>query len=138
MVRGQRVGVSEPSTTAGKVCDGSPMSTRLPLLSAETWATSCPHGKIHPKLGNLMTSALLLLIYSDFLGGALEVPNGNEVIPIANAMMERFDTVIATQDWHPARHGSFASTHDKPQRSDRSTWSTQVLVRSLCARDSRC
>ena len=71
----------------------------------------------NPKLGNLMTSALLLIdIQHDFLhGGALAVPNGNEVIPIANAMMERFDTVIATQDWHPAGHGSFASTHAKSQ-----------------------
>ena len=64
-----------------------------------------------------MTPALLLIdIQHDFLkGGALEVPNGNEVIPIANAMMNRFDTVIATQDWHPAGHGSFASTHNKEQ-----------------------
>ena len=64
-----------------------------------------------------MTSALLLIdIQHDFLnGGALEVPNGNEIIPVANAMIERFDTVIATQDWHPAGHGSFASSHSKPQ-----------------------
>ena len=64
-----------------------------------------------------MTSALLLIdIQHDFLhGGALEVPNGNEVIAVANAMIERFDTIIATQDWHPSGHGSFASTHGKPQ-----------------------
>ena len=43
----------------------------------------------------------------------MEVPNGNEVIPIANAMMKRFEMVVATQDWHPAGHGSFASTHHK-------------------------
>ena len=62
-----------------------------------------------------MTSALVLIdIQHDFLeGGALEVPNGNEVIPIANAMMKRFEMVVATQDWHPAGHGSFASTHHK-------------------------
>ena len=64
-----------------------------------------------------MTPALLLIdIQHDFLnGGSLEVPNGNEVIPIANAMMPQFDIVIATQDWHPAGHGSFASTHNKEQ-----------------------
>ena len=64
-----------------------------------------------------MTSALLLIdIQHDFLeGGALAVPLANAIIPIANAMMDRFDTVIATQDWHPAGHGSFASTHNKPQ-----------------------
>lgn len=64
-----------------------------------------------------MTTALLLIdIQHDFLeGGALAVPQANEVIPIANAMIDRFDMVIATQDWHPAGHGSFASTHNKSQ-----------------------
>lgn len=64
-----------------------------------------------------MTSALLLIdIQHDFLDdGALEVPNGNEIIPIANAMIGRFDTVIATQNWHPAGHCSFASSHGEPQ-----------------------
>ena len=64
-----------------------------------------------------MTSALLLIdIQHDFLeGGALAVPLANEIIPIANAMIDKFDIIIATQDWHPAGHGSFASTHNKPQ-----------------------
>jgi nicotinamidase/pyrazinamidase len=59
-----------------------------------------------------MTALLLIDIQNDFLhGGSLEVKDGNEIIPIANAMMERFDRIIATQDWHPANHGSFASQH---------------------------
>ena len=64
-----------------------------------------------------MTPALLLInIQRDFLeGGALEIPNGNEVVPIANAMINRFDTVIATLDWNPAGHGSFESTHTREQ-----------------------
>jgi nicotinamidase/pyrazinamidase len=62
-----------------------------------------------------MTPALLLIdIQYDFCaGGALEVPTGNDVIPIANAMMKRFDTIVATQDWHPTKHGSFASVHNR-------------------------
>lgn len=59
-----------------------------------------------------MRALILLDIQNDFLpGGALAVPRGDEVIPIANRLQSRFDLVVATQDWHPARHGSFASRH---------------------------
>ena len=58
-------------------------------------------------------SALILVdIQNDFLpGGALAVPAGDEVIPLANALQDLFALVVATQDWHPADHGSFAATH---------------------------
>jgi nicotinamidase/pyrazinamidase len=61
-----------------------------------------------------MTNALILVdIQNDFLpGGALAVPDGNQVVPVANRMIDRFDLVVATQDWHPANHGSFASQHN--------------------------
>ena len=57
--------------------------------------------------------ALILVdLQNDFLpGGALEVPGGDEVIPIANRLMDDFETIAATQDWHPAGHGSFAANH---------------------------
>ena len=60
-----------------------------------------------------MTKALILVdIQNDFLpGGALAVPDGDKVIPVANEMIEKFDLVFTTQDWHPADHGSFASQH---------------------------
>jgi len=60
-----------------------------------------------------MSRALILVdIQNDFLpGGALAVPRGDEVVPVANRIMDRFDLVIATQDWHPANHGSFAANH---------------------------
>jgi nicotinamidase/pyrazinamidase len=59
-----------------------------------------------------MRALILVDIQNDFLpGGALAVPSGDEVIPIANQVQSRFDLVVATQDWHPARHGSFASRH---------------------------
>ncbi len=63
------------------------------------------------------TEALLLIdLQNDFLpGGALAVPRGDEVVPIAAAVMPRFDLVVATQDWHPPDHRSFASQH--PGRS---------------------
>lgn len=59
-----------------------------------------------------MKALLLIDLQNDFCAnGALEVPDGDAVIPIANALMEKFDWVIATQDWHPADHGSFAAMH---------------------------
>ncbi len=49
---------------------------------------------------------------NDFLpGAALAVPDGDVIIPIVNRLMERFALVLATQDWHPANHGSFAANH---------------------------
>ncbi len=61
----------------------------------------------------MMKPALLLVdIQIDFCpGGALEVKDGHEVIPVANRLAERFDLVAATKDWHPANHGSFAANH---------------------------
>ena len=59
-----------------------------------------------------MNALLLVDLQNDFLpGGALAVPEGDQVVPVANELMDRFDLVIATQDWHPAGHGSFASQH---------------------------
>ncbi|WP_193212416.1 bifunctional nicotinamidase/pyrazinamidase [Luteolibacter marinus] len=57
--------------------------------------------------------ALILVdLQNDFLpGGALAVPGGDDVIPIANRLMEDFELVVATQDWHPPDHGSFAANH---------------------------
>ncbi len=58
------------------------------------------------------TALLLIDLQPDFLpGGALAVPNGNEVIPLANRLARAFSTVILTQDWHPPGHRSFASAH---------------------------
>jgi len=60
-----------------------------------------------------VTQALLVIdVQNDFCpGGALAVTEGDEVVAPINAMMERFDTVILTQDWHPKGHSSFASSH---------------------------
>lgn len=59
-----------------------------------------------------MNAFLVVDVQNDFLpGGALAVPDGDQVIPIVNRLVECFALVLATQDWHPANHGSFAANH---------------------------
>ena len=62
----------------------------------------------------IQTNDVLLVIdvQNDFCpGGALAVGEGDAVVPVINALTERFDHVVLTQDWHPAGHSSFASVH---------------------------
>jgi nicotinamidase/pyrazinamidase len=63
---------------------------------------------------NLKNSALLIVdVQNDFLpGGALAVAQGDEVIPVINALQEKFNFIVATQDFHPEDHGSFAANHE--------------------------
>jgi nicotinamidase/pyrazinamidase len=59
-----------------------------------------------------MKALIIVDVQNDFLpGGALEVPNGDAVIPVINRIQSRFDYVVLTQDYHPKNHGSFASNH---------------------------
>lgn len=59
-----------------------------------------------------MKCLVLTDIQNDFLpGGALAVPQGDAIIPIANKLQAAFPLVVATQDWHPPNHGSFAANH---------------------------
>jgi nicotinamidase/pyrazinamidase len=59
-----------------------------------------------------MKALLLIDIQNDFLpGGTLAVPRGDEVVAVANRLMPQYDLVVATQDWHPPEHKSFASQH---------------------------
>jgi nicotinamidase/pyrazinamidase len=59
-----------------------------------------------------MKALILVDIQNDFLpGGALPVPRGDEVVPVANNLQDVFPFVVATQDWHPSNHGSFAVNH---------------------------
>ena len=56
---------------------------------------------------------LVIDLQVDFMpGGALEVPGGTEVFPLVNAMIEKFERVVMSQDWHPPAHSSFASQHE--------------------------
>ena len=61
-----------------------------------------------------MNVLLLVDIQNDFLppAGAMAVPEGDQIIAVANAASEAAEHVVATQDWHPADHGSFASQHE--------------------------
>lgn len=59
-----------------------------------------------------MRALIVVDVQNDFLpGGALPVPQGDAVIPVANRVLQAFDLVVATQDWHPPHHGSFAASH---------------------------
>jgi nicotinamidase/pyrazinamidase len=59
-----------------------------------------------------MKCLILTDIQNDFLpGGALAVPDGNAIIPVANELQPVFPMVVGTQDWHPANHSSFAANH---------------------------
>lgn len=62
-----------------------------------------------------MTNALILVdIQNDFCpGGALAVNEGDKIVPVVNKLMDKFDYVIATQDWHPENHMSFAANNNK-------------------------
>ena len=59
-----------------------------------------------------MTALIIVDVQNDFLpGGALAVPDGDAVVPVVNRIVDRFELVVATQDWHPPGHGSFAASH---------------------------
>lgn len=59
-----------------------------------------------------MQALIVIDVQNDFCpGGALAVQGGNEVVPVINGLIARHPHVVLTQDWHPARHNSFASEH---------------------------
>lgn len=59
-----------------------------------------------------MNVLILVDVQSDFCpGGTLPVPGGHEIVPRINQLMPCFDLVVATQDWHPSEHASFAANH---------------------------
>ncbi len=67
-----------------------------------------------------MNALIIVDLQNDFLpGGALAVPRGDEVLPLANKLQRRLDLVVATQDWHPPNHGSFAANHPGKKPGDR-------------------
>ncbi|WP_309084163.1 bifunctional nicotinamidase/pyrazinamidase [Chelativorans sp.] len=65
----------------------------------------------------MVEGALIVVdVQNDFCpGGALAVDQGDEVVPLINGLIKRFEHVILTQDWHPAGHSSFASSHPGKQ-----------------------
>ncbi|SDF07793.1 bifunctional nicotinamidase/pyrazinamidase [Sulfitobacter delicatus] len=87
-----------------------------------------------------MTHALIVIdVQNDFCpGGALEVPQGDAILRGINALMPDFDAVVLTQDWHPAGHSSFASSHDGKSPYDLITmpYGPQVLWPDHCIQGS--
>ena len=74
-------------------------------------------------------------VQNDFLpGGALAVPKGWEVVAVINRLSRRFENVVLTQDWHPAGHVSFASSHAgaKPFETIELAYGPQVLWPDHC------
>lgn len=87
-----------------------------------------------------MSTALIAIdVQNDFCpGGALAVPDGDAVVGMINTLMEQFDTVILTQDWHPAGHSSFASSHRDAAPYDVAdmSYGPQVLWPDHCVQGS--
>ncbi len=67
-----------------------------------------------------MKALIIVDVQNDFTsGGHLAVPRGEEIIPVVNALQKKFDLVVATQDWHPTNHKSFASNHEGKKPFDK-------------------
>ncbi len=77
---------------------------------------------------------LAIDLQADFMpGGALEVDEGDSIVPAVNALMRSFAHVVVTQDWHPRGHASFASTHDaEPFATKRLHYGDQTLWPDHC------
>ena len=87
-----------------------------------------------------MVALILVDIQNDFIpGGALAVPAGDEILPLVNELQKSFDLVVATQDWHPKNHKSFASNHTGKNPFDTITLHglKQVLWPDHCIQGSR-
>ena len=88
-----------------------------------------------------VTSDALLLVdlqYDFMPGGALAVAGGHEVVPVANRIARAFSNVLLTQDWHPAGHVSFASSHAgrKPFETITLDYGSQILWPDHCVQQS--
>lgn len=91
-------------------------------------------------IGNKDAVLLVVDVQNDFCpGGALAVPQGEQVVPLINRLARRYSHVVLTQDWHPSGHQSFASSHpDKqPFESIPLAYGPQVLWPDHCIQDSR-
>jgi nicotinamidase/pyrazinamidase len=86
-----------------------------------------------------MKALIIIDVQNDFLpGGSLAVPDGDKVIPVLNRLQAQFDLVVATQDWHPEGHISFASQHEGKNPFDEIEWKghPQILWPDHCVQGS--
>jgi nicotinamidase/pyrazinamidase len=86
-----------------------------------------------------MKTLVIIDMQNDFIpGGSLEVPDGDILVPVINRIQEKFDLVIATQDWHPEDHISFASNHPGKEPFSTIQWKgmSQILWPDHCVQKS--
>ena len=79
-------------------------------------------------------------VQNDFCpGGALAVPDGDEVVPVVNRLAAQFSHVILTQDWHPPGHASFASSHPgkQPLETIEAAYGQQILWPDHCVQGAQ-
>jgi nicotinamidase/pyrazinamidase len=87
-----------------------------------------------------MNALIIVDVQNDFLpGGALAVKDGFDIIPVINSIQTKFNLVVATQDWHPAEHQSFASNHPGKKPFDEIDLDglSQVLWPDHCVQETR-
>ncbi len=87
-----------------------------------------------------MNALLIIDVQNDFCpGGALEVPEGDKVVPLINKLTDKFENIVQTQDWHPEDHYSFASAHEgkKPFETTELNYGEQVLWPDHCVQNSK-
>ncbi len=87
-----------------------------------------------------MKALLIVDVQNDFCpGGALAVPDGDKVVPVINRLIDHFDAIIQTQDWHPKNHSSFASSHPEKNLYDvvEMKYGTQVLWPDHCVQGTK-
>ncbi len=87
-----------------------------------------------------MKTLILIDVQNDFIpGGSLEVPSGDEIVPVINQIQSEFELVVATQDWHPSNHVSFASNHSGKKPFDQIQLGdfTQTLWPDHCVQGRR-
>ena len=83
---------------------------------------------------------LVVDVQNDFCpGGGLSVPQGDQVVPVINELAKRFAHVVLTQDWHPAGHQSFASSHPGKQPFEfiEVAYGSQILWPDHCVQGTR-
>tara|TARA_B110000444_G_C18835636_1_gene595762 strand:+ start:82 stop:672 length:591 start_codon:yes stop_codon:yes gene_type:complete len=86
-----------------------------------------------------MRALIVIDMQNDFCpGGALAVTGGNEIVSPINQIMDEFDAIILTQDWHPAGHSSFASSHDASAFSSiEMSYGKQILWPDHCVKGTK-
>ena len=87
-----------------------------------------------------MKTLLVIDVQNDFMpGGSLPVPDGDTIVPVINSIQDKFDLIVATQDWHPKAHSSFAVNQEGKSNFDSIEWrgQMQTLWPEHCVQSSK-